>query len=385
MHPGSEEYLKRLLALWSLPKVGPVTLAALKSKDPSLHAFFSGTQFSPLLYTLLKCTTNPIPNWPLVDDIMTWCEKPGHALLDWDHPAYPELLRETYGAPQLLFVQGNSAALSLTQIAVVGTRKATPQGLQQAFDYSKALASHGIVITSGLALGVDAQAHQGAVAAEGGVSVAVLAGGLSNIYPAENRKLAEKLLACHGALISELPPKQFPQPKDFARRNRIVSGLSRAVLVVEAPIKSGALITAQFALEQNRDVFAMAGFSGSKAYEGCHHLIKEGAQLVDVVEDILTSTSLRSFSVQQGGGQEQRKESRKNQPLNEAKKSEPVIDALSPSEQVVKESIGWEMTSIDWVVDQTGLSIQQVNLALGSLMLSGIIAPVPGGYAKVPR
>ncbi len=384
MHPGREGYLQRLIALWSFPGVGPVTLAALQSKDPSLHTFFNANQFSPLLYTLLKCKTNPTPNWPLVDDIMRWRETGGNVLLDWNHPAYPALLRETYGAPQLLFVQGNPVSLSAVQIAVVGTRKATHKGLHQAFEFSKALAGYGITITSGLALGVDAQAHLGAVATEGGVSVAVLAGGLDNIYPAQNRKLAEKLLACEGALVSELPPKQFPAPKDFARRNRIVSGLSKAVLVVEAPIKSGALITAQFALEQNRDVFAMAGFSGSKAYEGCHHLIKEGAQLVDVLEDILTSASFRSFSVQQGGGKYQQKESHKNQPLNEAKKSEP-IDLLSPFEQVVEESIGWEMTSIDWVVDQTGLSIQQVNLALGSLMLSGLIAPVPGGYAKVPR
>lgn len=384
MHPGSEQYVQRLIALWAYPKVGPVTLASLKSKDPTLSSFFNGNRYSAQLHTLLKGTPDISPNWALVSNILHWRDVPGNTLLEWEHPNYPNLLRETHGAPQLLFVRGNPAALSFPQIAVVGTRKATNKGLQQAFDFSKALSSQGVTITSGLALGADTQAHLGAVAIESGVSVAVLAGGLENIYPRQNLRLADRLLQQQGALVSELPPQQFPQPKDFARRNRIVSGLSKAVLVVEAPIKSGALITAQFALEQNRDVFAMAGFSGSKAYEGCHYLIKEGAQLVDTPEDILASVNFHSFSAKHTGGGHQQRESRKSQTLEEAKKNE-AIGELTTFEKAVQGTIGWEMTSIDWVVDQTGLSIQQVSLALGSLALSGIIAPVPGGYAKVPR
>jgi DNA processing protein len=385
MHPGNEGYLQRLIALWSFPGVGPVALSNLKDRDPSLLSFFNHQKFSAALYRFLKCTTDVSPNWPLVNDILHWRDVPGNALLTWDDPAYPVLLKETHGAPPLLFIQGNLTALSFPQIAVVGTRKATPKGLQQAFEFSKVLAEQGVTITSGLALGIDTQAHLGALAVEGGISIAVLAGGLANLYPRQNCGLAKRILSNQGALISELPPKQFPLARDFARRNRIVSGLSSGVLVVEAPIKSGALITAQFALDQNRDVFAMAGFSGSRAYEGCHHLIKEGAQLVDTPDDILANINFNCLSVShKGGGCQQQSESRKSRSLEKTKENEQ-MDVLTPFEQAVQESIGWETTSIDWVVDQTGLSIQQVNLALGTLMLSGLITLVPGGYAKVPR
>jgi DNA processing protein len=183
-----------------------------------------------------------------------------------------------------LYAKGNYSVLEKPQLAMVGSRKATPRALEMAYGLAKDLAAKGIVITSGLALGIDTAAHQGALSASG-ETVAVMANGLARVYPPSNQRLAADI-AKKGVLISEQPPWMEPKATLFPRRNRIVSGLSQGVLVVQANKKSGSLITARLALEQNREVMAMPGESGSEEASGCHWLLKQGAALVENADDV---------------------------------------------------------------------------------------------------
>lgn len=196
---------------------------------------------------------------------------------------YPPLLKTIASPPLVLFVRGDPSVLSLPQMAVVGTRKPTALGAEHARFFSQALAARGFVVTSGLALGVDGEAHRGAL--EGGRTIAVLGTSVDHLYPKRHVALAEAIMH-RGAVISEFPLGTPPQPENFPRRNRIISGLAAGVLVVEAGLKSGSLITAKYALEQGREVFAIPGSIHSPVSRGCHYLIKEGAHLLESVEDL---------------------------------------------------------------------------------------------------
>lgn len=217
---------------------------------------------------------------------LRWLELPEQALLMWDDPLYPALLAELDDAPPLLFVAGDSALLERPQLAVVGSRRASRPGLDTATAFARSLAGGGFVITSGLALGIDGAAHQGALDV-GGATLAVLGTGLQRIYPSRHAGLATRIIEAGGALVSELPLDCPPQASNFPRRNRIISGLSLGVLVVEASPSSGSLITARLAAEQGREVYAIPGSIHHPAARGCHQLIREGATLVESVEDIL--------------------------------------------------------------------------------------------------
>lgn len=209
-------------------------------------------------------------------------------LLQLGQPDYPALLAEIPDAPPLLYVEGEAALLERPQIAVVGSRQASPTGLDNARCFARTLASAGFVVTSGLALGIDGAAHQSALEAQG-QSIAVLGTGLCCLYPPRHRPLAAQLLAEGGALVSELPLNTPPQARNFPRRNRLISGLSLGVLVVEASPSSGSLITARLAAEQGREVFAIPGPIQHPGARGCHQLIREGALLVESVADILSA------------------------------------------------------------------------------------------------
>lgn len=217
---------------------------------------------------------------------LRWLELPGQSLLMWDDPTYPALLAELPDAPPLLFVAGDSRLLERPQLAMVGSRRASRPGLDTASAFARSLAAGGFVITSGLALGIDGAAHKGALDA-GGATVAVLGTGLQCLYPQRHIGLAERIVANGGALVSELPLDSAPQAGNFPRRNRIISGLSVGVLVVEASPSSGSLITARLAAEQGREVYAIPGSIHHPGARGCHQLIREGAVLVESVEDIL--------------------------------------------------------------------------------------------------
>ncbi|MCO7596159.1 MULTISPECIES: DNA-processing protein DprA [Pseudomonas] len=219
---------------------------------------------------------------------MAWLERPEQHLLMWDDPAYPALLAETDDAPPLLFVAGNPALLERPQLAIVGSRRASPPALDTAAAFARCLARAGFTITSGLALGVDGAAHRAALEAEG-QTIAVLGTGLQKLYPQRHRELAQAIIDRGSALVSEYPLDAGPLAGNFPRRNRIISGLSLGVLVVEASLASGSLITARLAAEQGREVYAIPGSIHHPGAKGCHQLIRDGALLVESVEQILES------------------------------------------------------------------------------------------------
>lgn len=219
---------------------------------------------------------------------MAWLERPAQHLLMWDDPAYPALLAEIPDPPPLLYVAGDPSLVDKPQLAVVGSRRASPPALATAAAFSRSLARAGFVITSGLALGIDGAAHQAALDA-GGATLGVLGTGLQKLYPQKHRGLARQMLEQGSALVSEFPLGAGPQPGNFPRRNRIISGLSLGVLVVEASLASGSLITARLAAEQGREVFAIPGSIHHPGAKGCHQLIRDGALLVESIEQILDS------------------------------------------------------------------------------------------------
>jgi DNA processing protein len=219
---------------------------------------------------------------------MAWLERPGQHLLMWDQPGYPPLLGEIDDAPPLLFVAGNPALLERPQLAIVGSRRATPPALDNAAMFSRYLAKAGFTITSGLAVGVDGAAHRAALEA-GGSTIGVLGTGLEKLYPQRHQSLAQVMIERGSAVVSEFPLDAGPLPANFPRRNRIISGLSLGVLVVEASLASGSLISARLAAEQGREVYALPGSIHHPGAKGCHQLIRDGALLVESVEQILDS------------------------------------------------------------------------------------------------
>ncbi len=221
-------------------------------------------------------------------------EKEKVSIIDLFDDDYPELLRELYYPPLVLYLRGDRKILREFCFAVVGSRRATFYGLSMAERFSFSLSGLGMVIVSGLARGIDTAVHKAAL--KRGRTIAVLGSGLLNIYPVQNKGLAEKISES-GVLISEFPLREMPLRENFPRRNRIISGLSKGVLIVEAAEKSGALITARCALEQNREVFALPGKADSPLSKGSHRLIKEGAKLVDCLEDILEELNYQTVKV----------------------------------------------------------------------------------------
>jgi len=225
-----------------------------------------------------------------LDAIQAWQQQPGNRLLAWGDAAYPEYLRNTTGAPLLLYVKGRAALLHQRSVAVVGSRNASRQGVLNAGHLAQALSDAGLTVVSGLALGIDAAAHAGGLDGPGG-TIAVLGTGIDRIYPARNGALARRI-ADEGCLVSEYALGAPPSRDNFPRRNRIISGLARGVLVVEAAAKSGSLITARLALEQGRDVYAVPGSIHATLSKGCHQLIREGAKLVESAADVLQAMQM---------------------------------------------------------------------------------------------
>lgn len=221
-----------------------------------------------------------------LEHCLAWLESPHRHILMRGDPEYPALLNEVVDAPPVLYLEGELKLLERPQIALVGSRHASHQGLSNAKAFAKELAAAGFVVTSGLALGIDGAAHQGALDVQGH-TLAVLGTGLERLYPQRHQSLARQIVEQGGALLSELPLQTPPQASNFPRRNRLISGLSLGVLVVEASLASGSLITARLAAEQGREVFAIPGSIHHTGAKGCHQLIREGACLVESVADIL--------------------------------------------------------------------------------------------------
>jgi DNA processing protein len=225
------------------------------------------------------------PDWSAVEAALAWADAPGRHILTFADHAYPPLLRQISDPPVLLYCEGDLEMLQRPTLSIVGSRSPTPSGAETAHAFALRLARLGFVIASGMALGIDAAAHRGCIAAQG-ATIAVVGTGLDRVYPARHADLAAQIRT-QGLLISEFPLGTPPLGRHFPQRNRIISGLARGVLVVEAGIQSGSLITAHQALEQGREVFAIPGSIHNPNSKGCHHLLREGAKLVDTVSDIL--------------------------------------------------------------------------------------------------
>lgn len=276
----------------------------------------------------------------------------------FDDPAYPGALRQIFDPPPGLFVRGKLPAATHPALAVVGSRRPTPYGLAVAERLAKEAAATGVVVVSGLARGIDSAAHRGALAA-GGQTIAVLGCGLDVVYPRENRRLMEEI-AASGAVLSEFPPGSPPEAWHFPVRNRIISGLSRATLVVEAAEKSGALITADMALEQGRDVLAVPGGIASPLSRGPNRLIKQGARLVEGVADILEELGVTAlFNLPSGV---------ENNPPR-----------LTGDESAVYRRLSYEPATVDKLVEESALSAQQVLAALMFLEVKRLVRQLPGG------
>lgn len=281
--------------------------------------------------------------------------------------AYPSLLKEIPDPPPLLFVIGEPSLLDSPQIALVGSRNPSPTGRHHASRFACALGQAGLTITSGLALGIDTAAHQGALEG-GGPTVAVLGSGLDQLYPRRNRELAQKVVR-QGALVSEFPPGTQPLAENFPRRNRIISGLSRGTLVVEAAPKSGSLITARLAAEQGREVFALPGSIHNPTSRGCHALIRQGAKLVECVDDILEEFQ---WPHSRGLGLQPDPES----------VSLPVT-GLEDKSMKLLDKMGFDAVSIDALVERSQLTSEEVSSILLSLELRGLVSSAAGGlYTK---
>lgn len=297
---------------------------------------------------------------PPPDAWLAWLNaSPQHALLPFTDPLYPPLLAELDDAPTLLWVQGDVSLLSQPQLAIVGSRSATAGGLDNAREFAGHLAQYGLTITSGLAEGVDAAAHAAALNA-GGSSIAVTGTGLDRVYPARNRELAHRL-AEHGALISEFPPGTPPRRAHFPQRNRLIAGMSLGVLVVEASVRSGSLITARLANEQGREVLAIPGSIHNPLARGCHYLIQQGAKLVETGDDVISELSAVAGRLREA--LQQRLASHTDSP-----EQAPIL----PDEHTeVIQAIGFDPVTMDQLCERLELTVEQLSPILLALELDG--------------
>ncbi|OPX30459.1 MAG: DNA protecting protein DprA [Candidatus Omnitrophica bacterium 4484_171] len=280
-----------------------------------------------------------------IDKELRLMDKERVSLIDYLSPDYPLLLKEITYPPLVIYVKGDKSSLSDLCFGIVGSRLASFYGIAMAEKFSFSLSALGIVIVSGLAKGIDYAAHKKAL--DAGKTIAVLGSGIANIYPHENKYLAEKI-SHKGAVISEFPLETSPLKENFPRRNRIISGLSKGVLVVEAAARSGALITARYALEQNREVFALPGKINSPLSKGTHLLIKEGAKLVDSLEDILDELNV------------------------EWRPREHSIN-LDSKEKIIFDIIDREGIFMEEMIIKSGLTMQEVSGAILALQIKGLV------------
>lgn len=362
--PAADE-LRYWLALWRAAGIGSQRFAKLLRIFPRLAVLFkqSRAELAALGLPERCVIALSAPDWEGVAQDLRWAEESHHHILTWGDPRYPAQLMHAADAPPVLFIAGDPAVLQQRQLAIVGSRNPSPSGLEHAQQFACRLVQAGLAITSGLALGIDAASHQGALQAKG-VTIAVLGCGLDRIYPRSHATLARAIVADGGAVVTEFPIGVRPKAEHFPRRNRIVSGLSLGVLVVEATLRSGSLITARLAAEQGREVFAIPGSIHNPLARGCHLLIRQGAKLVETVDDILEelgclagafATTNTTTEVAQG----------KN--------------SLAEDCRQLLECLGYESASIDQMAQRSGLSAAAVTSLAIQLELNGLIRRTPDG------
>lgn len=272
-------------------------------------------------------------------------------LITLGDPLYPRSLLEAPDPPLLLYAQGRAELLQAAAVAIVGSRNPTPQGIENAHSFARALSEAGLAVVSGLALGIDGAAHEGALLGSGG-TIAVVGTGLDRVYPKRHLALARRI-ALDGLVLSEFPLGTAPLNQNFPQRNRLIAGLAKGTLVVEAAVQSGSLITARLALEAGRDVFAIPGSIHSPQARGCHWLIKQGAKLVDCAQDIFDE-------------------------LEPGTQAAPRADRAPEPPDALLDALGHEPTSLDALAARTGWSVSDLNTRLLELELEGQVARLPG-------
>ena len=367
------------LALTRLPGMGSRRITQL------LNAF--GTPEAALSASLEQLRQAGVPSGcidgfrqPVHRDIeadLRWAEDANNHIICLNDQRYPQLLREIPDPPPVLFVHGDPDYLSQPQLAIVGSRNPTPAGITLAQEFAAYLAGFGLTISSGLATGIDAAAHKGALEGRGG-TLAVTGTGLDRVYPACHRDLAHRI-AENGALVSEFPPGTPPQASNFPRRNRIISGLSVGTLVVEAALRSGSLITARLARDQGREIFAIPGSIHNPLARGCHALIREGAKLVEtgehVLEELTPLITLARTTDRVPGAQ--------GTDVTANDRSDKTIELAEDYQQLL-DHMGYEAVSVDELVRRSGLTPEEVSSMLLVLELDGHLDSGAGGrYMRV--
>jgi DNA processing protein len=362
--PNSDDTLTDWLILHHAPGIGAVTIHQLLEhySGPAAArrvAAHQGLGLEPAALSFLQQ-----PDQERIERDLAWAEQPGNHIITCRDPRYPGLLLQIADPPPLLYVHGNVEALGQLQLAMVGSRNPPASGQRTATEFARYLALAGLTITSGLALGIDAASHQGALDV-GKSTIAVMGTGLDRVYPSRHRELAH-VIAEHGALVSEFPVGTAPKPENFPRRNRIISGLSLGILVVEAAIRSGSLISARCAGEQGREVFAIPGSIHNTLARGCHALIRQGAKLVETAQDIIDELGALAGACAPPGPQAH----------DQSRASAP---ELSADYLQLLDSIGYDPTSVDALVETSGLTPAEVSSMLLQLEMSGYLASSAGG------
>ncbi len=313
--------------------------------------------------------------------VQAWRELPGNALVTLADPAYPPRLLTMPDPPPLLYVKGRLDLLHARSVAVVGSRSATPQALEDARRFARTLAAAGLSVVSGLALGVDGAAHEGALGEPGG-TVAVIGTGADLVYPAVHRPLALQI-AAHGAIVTEWPLGTPARSANFPQRNRVISALVEGVIVVEAAMRSGSLITARLANEMGRDVFALPGSIHAPLSRGCHRLIKEGAQLVETPEEVLEALGIAQpvESARRIGSSARRRSTADEQtlPLDPGSRSSTVAQPLEPRSEALLAALGHAPATLEILAQRTDMTEAVLQATLLRLELAGHVSALPGG------
>lgn len=381
-----------LFAWWTLsstPGIGSIALNKIREQLPACSDLIECSAQDLILFGLKAelahnwaqnnrrdSVSNPflLSGW---QQIQTWCSQPGCGLLMPDDEDYPHSLKTLRDAPLFLFYRGNPQLLKQASIAIVGSRNPSHYGREQAFTIAQQLVTSDWHVISGLAIGIDGEAHKGAMNNATGIgkgkTIAVLGSGLAEIYPKRHQGLAQQIVESGGLLVSEYLPNEKALAQNFPRRNRIVSGISQGTLVIEAALKSGSLITARLAAEQGREVFALPGAVVNPLSRGCHQLIKDGANLVESAADILgLLNSDLALS---------------HDELALAEQSDlfanPAIPRLDDLAQQVYDALDVIPTAIDSLVNRTGLTVADIAQQLIIMELKGQVSQVPGGYVRM--
>lgn len=359
------------LTLSLIPGLGPVKSGLLIERFNHPGQLFSSSldELKAIIPANLAHLLVNAPRDPVIQKQLNltraWLQSSeAHAVLTPDSPLYPKALKVLPDAPVVLYVVGNKRLISEPQLGVVGSRRPTPNGRRVSQEFSEHLSRSGLVITSGMALGIDAAAHQGALGCYGG-TVAVLGTGVDQIYPARHKDLYQ-LIASHGALVSEFPLGTKPFAGNFPRRNRILSGLSLGVMVVEAALESGSLISARLAAEQGREVFAIPGSVLNPLSRGCHKLIREGAVLVESPDDVLIELAPLLHGV-----------------MNEFSPSTSSRKETDPLRLKVIEVMGFDVVSADQISALSGVPYAELSVVLTEMELDGVIESTTGGFIRL--